>query len=168
MFAGLRRIAWLAAGIAALVVPLIMAPTTASAAGRTTTAAPAPPTAHELAAAHASASGHRRIVVKTTDRRPGGKLEVDLDWWGRGPYQGRIFGSVQDLEADGFCVMAYAWEEGHGRLILNAHRQWACPAPDIKGVNFTFKNTWRVLVQVCLAKIDKYHIRYDKYCSPWK
>jgi hypothetical protein len=165
MFAGLRRIAWLAAGIAVLAVSLITTPTTSSAAERTTTAAPAPPTAREFAAVKASASGFRRVVVKTTDRRPGGKLEADIIWWGKGPFNGRIYGSVQDLEADGYCVAAWAWADGFAPII-NVDRKIACPAGNAASVNFTFRKTWRVLVKVCLVKA--YHTAlYSSYCSRW-
>jgi hypothetical protein len=166
MSAGLRRIAWLVAGVVALTVPLIMAPTASSAAGRTATVAPAPPTARVLAAANVSASGSRRVVVRTTDRRPGGKLEADITWWGKGPFNGRVYGSVQDVEADGFCVVAEAWAAGH-RYTINVpdkHGKWlACPAGDAKSVYFRFTKTWRVLVRVCLWKKG-----YLYYCSPWK
>jgi hypothetical protein len=166
MPAGLRRIAWLAAGIVALTVPLVMAPTASSAAGRTVAVAPAPPTAREFAAANVSASGFRRVVVKTTDRLPGGVLGANITWWGKGPFNGHVHGSVYDVEADGFCVVGYAWADG-GLHLLNVGGKLACPSGDPFRNNvaakYVFWKKWRVLVAVCLWKKG-----YVYYCSPWK
>jgi hypothetical protein len=141
MFAGLRRIAWLAAGIATLAVSLIMMPTTASAAPQ----------------------GYGHIEVKTTDRRPGGYAKVDLTWSGRGLYSGHISGVVQDVEKDGFCVMAYAWEGSGPPVPLNLLACPAASATDTRGINHSFTKKRGVWVRVCLVgKKGDLH-----YCSRW-
>ena len=101
----------------------------------------------------------RKVIVKTTDRRPGGRLEVDVTWSGRGPYSGRVFGSVQDLEADGYCVRMWVWQDGRSQG-LNPK---ACPADDTEFVHFSFRRKWRVLVRVCLESRTQ-----RLYCSAWR
>src|SRR4051812_48819652 len=51
---------------------------------------PAPPTAAEIASAHdPRVTASRKVKVKTSDRAPGGLLEADISWSGRGPYSGK-------------------------------------------------------------------------------
>jgi hypothetical protein len=126
---------------------------------------PAPPTAAEIASAYKTqpiASRSRKVKVKTTDRRPGGLLEADISWSGGGPYSGKVYGSVQDLEADGYCVGAWVFNGGDANPSLTGGRH-ACPAGSIVPAYYSYKKRWRVLVQVCLEK--SYHLYY---CSGWK
>jgi hypothetical protein len=120
----------------------------------------APPTAAEIASAPAARS--RKVKVKTTDRSPGGLLEADITWSGRGPYSGKIYGSIQDLESDGYCVGAWVWNGGDANPSLN-HGRYACPAGTAVPAYYSYKKRWRVLVQVCLEKRNRLY-----YCSGWK
>jgi hypothetical protein len=120
---------------------------------------PAPPTSAEIAAAARS----RKVKVKTTDRRPGGLLEVDVTWSGKGPYSGKVYGSFQDLEADGYCVTAYAWRGDGVEPFLNPDGKHACPAGTAVPAYYSYKKRWRVLVRVCLEKHNRLY-----YCSAWK
>lgn len=127
--------------------------------------APAPPTAAEIASAYEAraAARSRKVKVKTTDRRPGGLLEADLTWSGPGPFSGKIYGSVQDLEADGYCVGAWAFvgnTTGDPSITSARH---ACPAGSAVPVYYSYKKRWRVLVKVCLEKGYRLY-----YCSGWK
>ena len=109
---------------------------------------------------HVAAS--RKVKVRTTDRRPGGLLEVDISWAGRGPYSGKIYGSVQDLEADGYCVGAWVFTGAKYNASITGARS-ACPAGAAIPAYYSYKKRWRVLVQVCLEKHN-----YLYYCSGWK
>ena len=125
--------------------------------------APAAPTAEEIAAVgDVSALGSRNVKVRTTDGNPGGELEATITWSGSGPYKGRINGSFQDREADGYCVGAWVWYDGATRH-LNPKGQNACPKNVAKPARFGYSKKWRVLVKVCLVKDNNaYH------CSDWK
>jgi hypothetical protein len=64
----------------------------------------AAPIASEIASAYVARPGRsRKVKVRTTDRAPGGLLEADITWSGPGPYSGKVYGSIQDVEADGYC-----------------------------------------------------------------
>ncbi|MEU8691561.1 hypothetical protein [Streptomyces sp. NPDC048665] len=109
-----------------------------------------PPTKEQIAAlgdVHAQASRH--VTASTS----GGRLEATVDWSGSGPYNGRVYGSVTDTKADGYCAFARIWKDGNIDTISGN----ACPKGDTKFVNGTFRNQWRVLVSVCAAE-----------CSDWK
>jgi hypothetical protein len=127
--------------------------------------APAPPTAAEIASAdEARAAVHsRKVKARTTDRRPGGLLEADVTWSGKGPYSGKVYGSFQDLEADGYCVAAYAWRGDGVEPFLNPDGKHACPAGTAVPAYYSYRKRWRVLVRVCLEKHDRLY-----YCSDWK
>ncbi len=101
----------------------------------------------------------RKVKIKTTDRRPGGQLEADITWSGKGPFRARIFGTVQDLEPDGHCVVAYVWGDGASRLLPER----ACPSGDAGLVKYTFRRVWRALVKVCLVSPNE----GTRYCSAW-
>jgi hypothetical protein len=120
----------------------------------------APPTAAEIASARAARS--RKVKVRTTDRAPGGLLEADITWSGRGPYSGKVYGSIQDLEADGYCVGAWVWNGDDANPSLSRGR-YACPAGTAVPAYYSYKKRWRVLVQVCLEKRNRLY-----YCSGWK
>jgi hypothetical protein len=124
---------------------------------------PAPPTAAEIASAYdPRVAASRKVKVKTSDRAPGGLLEVDISWSGRGPYSGKVYGSVQDLEADGYCVGAWVFNGGDANPSLTGARH-ACPAGSVVPAYYSYKKRWRVLVQVCLEKGYRLY-----YCSGWK
>jgi hypothetical protein len=128
-----------------------------------TTAAPPPPTAAQIAAARDPRPlASRKVKVKTRDRRPGGLLEADISWSGRGPYSGKIYGSVQDLEADGYCVGAWAFTGAKYDASITGARH-ACPEGDAIPVYYSYKKRWRVLVEVCLEKANRLY-----YCSGWR
>jgi hypothetical protein len=122
----------------------------------------APPTATEIAAAHVLRPGNsRKVKVRTRDRRPGGLLEADITWSGRGPYSGKVYGSIQDVESDGYCVGAWVWQ-GNG-VMPSLSRGYACPAGTAVPAYYSYKKRWRVLVEVCLVKHNRSY-----YCSGWK
>jgi hypothetical protein len=122
----------------------------------------APPTAAEIASAYVLRPGNsRKVKVRTTDRAPGGLLEADLTWSGRGPYSGKIYGSIQDVESDGYCVGAWVWK-GDGVHPSLSHG-YACPAGTAVPGYYSYKKRWRVLVEVCLVKNNRTY-----YCSGWK
>jgi hypothetical protein len=106
--------------------------------------------------------GSRKVKIRTSDSDPGGLLEVDVTWSGRGPYKGKVYGSVQDLEPDGHCVTSFAWIDGLRRK-LNAKD--ACPRGDAQLARAAYARANRVLVRVCLRN-NQDHLLY--YCSGWK
>jgi hypothetical protein len=121
------------------------------------------PTAAEIASAYVLRPGNsRKVKVRTTDRAPGGLLEADITWSGRGPYSGKIYGSIQDVESDGYCVGAWVWKGGDGVHPSLSH-DYACPAGTAVPAYYSYKKRWRVLVQVCLEKNNRTY-----YCSGWK
>jgi hypothetical protein len=123
----------------------------------------APPTAAEIASAYVARPGRsRKVKVRTTDRAPGGLLEADITWSGPGPYSGKIYGSIQDVEADGYCVGAWVWRGGDG-VHPSLSDRYACPAGTAEPAYYSYKKRWRVLVQVCLVKHNRTY-----YCSGWK
>jgi hypothetical protein len=127
---------------------------------------PAPPTAAEIASAYEAqptASRSRKVTVKTTDRRPGGLLEVDVTWSGKGPYSGKVYGSIQDLEADGYCVGGWVWRGDGVYPYLNPDGKYACPAGTAVPACYSYRKRWRVLVKACLVKRGRSY-----YCSGWK
>jgi hypothetical protein len=156
---GLRVLAAAALLIGSLVVAAPSGATPLGPAPLISPRMPAPPTSAEIAAATRS----RKVKVKTTDRRPGGLLEVDVTWSGKGPYSGKVYGSFQDLEADGYCVTAYAWRGDGVEPFLNPDGKHACPAGTAVPAYYSYKKRWRVLVRVCLEKHNRLH-----YCSGWK
>ena len=101
------------------------------------------------------------MLVRTSDRAPGGYLEADVSWSGGGPYSGKVYGSVHDVESDGYCVGAWVWLGSgiHPRMT----RYFACPKGEAQTAYYSYKNKWRVLVDVCLVKALTLH-----YCSDWK
>jgi hypothetical protein len=120
------------------------------------------PTAAEIASATLLRPGSsRKVKVKTADRAPGGLLEADISWSGPGPYSGKIYGSIQDLEADGYCVGAWVWK-GDG-VHPSLSKGFACPAGEVEPAYYSYKKRWRVLVDVCLVKDNRI-----SYCSGWK
>jgi hypothetical protein len=122
----------------------------------------APPTAAEIASAHVLLpDSNRKVKVKTKDRAPGGLLEADISWSGKGPYSGKIYGTVQDLESDGYCVGAWVWNGSDLHPSISRHD--ACPSGDAESVYYSYKKKWRVLVDVCLVKSNRLY-----YCSDWK
>jgi hypothetical protein len=139
---------------------------------RTTMDQLTPPTRAQIAAAGlALPFGSRKVKVRTTDGAfladPGGLLEVDITWSGRGPYKGNIFGSVHDIDADGWCVRGFAWLDGDAERITRGD---ACPEGDAKRAQYGFSSTWRVLVRVCLVKVSKAgRLRRTQFssCSRW-
>ena len=160
-----------AAGTAAIAVCLLALPAASQAAtpltlptldrGPLLSPQPAPPTAAQIANASVlRPNRNRKVFVRTTDRAPGGYLEADISWSGRGPYSGRVYGSVHDVEADGYCVGAWMWTDG---AVRSLHPGQACPKGDARSVYRSYKKKWRVLVRVCLE--DRYYLRY---CSAWK
>jgi hypothetical protein len=121
------------------------------------------PTAEEQATTDGVRSlGSRKVKIRTSDSDPGGLLEVDITWSGRGPYKGKVYGSVQDLEPDGHCVTSFAWIDGLRRK-LNAKD--ACPRGDAQLARAAYARANRVLVRVCLRN-NQDHLLY--YCSGWK
>jgi hypothetical protein len=157
-----RGMAALAAG--SLVSALVASPSLAvePSSNGITENQPAPPTLAQItAAALARPLGSRKVKVKTRDRDPGGLLEVDVAWSGKGPFKGTVFGSLTDLEPDGYCVGAFVWLDGATHLL---HRSLACPAGETRPARYSYRKTWRALVQVCLVK--PYVGTY--FCSRWK
>jgi hypothetical protein len=103
----------------------------------------APPTAAEIASAYVLRPGNsRKVKVRTTDRAHGGLLEADITWSGRGPYSGKIYGSIQDVETDGYCVGAWVWK-GDGVHPSLSHG-YACPAGTAVPAYYSYKKRWRV------------------------
>lgn len=123
----------------------------------------APPTASQIAGARLLRAGHsRKVKVKTSDRAPGGLLEADVTWSGSGPYHGKVYGSIQDREADGYCVGAWVFN-GTSGVYPSLSQEYACPKGEIQSAHYSYKKRWRVLVEVCLVK---HNVSY--YCSDWK
>jgi hypothetical protein len=121
-----------------------------------------PPTAAQIASAHdLLPDSNRKVKVKTKDRAPGGLLEADISWSGKGPYSGKIYGTIQDLESDGYCVGAWVWK-GDG-VHPSIFHDYACPSGDAESVYYSYNKKWRVLVDVCLEKKNRL-----SYCSDWK
>ena len=106
-----------------------------------------------------SAMGSRNVKVKTTDSNPGGVLAATITWTGPGPYNGKVDGWFEDLEADGYCVRAWVWYDGTQSLL---NKDDACPKGIAQPARFTYHNKRRVLVRVCLVKDGE-----QKHCSPW-
>jgi hypothetical protein len=171
----LRRSCSSAAAVAALVIGCLVLPAFSQAAELAPAAdarlGPGPligprvaaPTAAEIAAAYVLRPGNsRKVKVRTTDRAPGGLLEADITWSGRGPYSGRVYGSIQDVESDGYCVGAWVWRGGDGVHPSLSHG-YACPAGTAVPAYYSYKKRWRVLVEVCLVKHNRSY-----YCSGWK
>jgi hypothetical protein len=155
------RYAMLALTVGAMASAVVATPAAAAGPARTGvvgTWAPAMPA--PLAAPGVVPLAARKVNVKTTDRRPGGLLEADVTWSGKGPFRGRMFGTVQDLEPDGYCVIAYVWADGMSRLLPDR----ACPSGDAAGISYRFRRAWRVLVRVCLYSASK----GARYCSSWR
>ncbi|MEV6849299.1 helix-turn-helix transcriptional regulator [Actinoplanes sp. NPDC051411] len=101
----------------------------------------------------------RRLSIVTADSTRNGWLEVTLDWQGKGPYHGRIYGSVHVRDQDGLCAQAYAWYDGTVKAIGQACGRTAGGA-----VSGDFRHTWRALVEVCL----RYGSAQDpQWCSAW-
>jgi hypothetical protein len=157
------RIACAGAALAAAAVLMV-----ASTAGAAAPAAPAPAVAGNPLAATSSAQlagdlrplAARKVKIKTTDRRPGGLMDADVSWSGRGPFRTKVLGTIQDVEPDGHCVLAYVWGDGASRLVGEP----ACPSGSVKGFRYTFKHrVWRALVRVCLTSPRE----GMRYCSPW-
>ena len=171
-----RRTCWSAAVAAALLIGSLILPTVSHAAaadalvdvtspldsGPLAGPSVAAPTAAEIASARVLLpNSSRKVKVKTKDRAPGGLLEADISWSGKGPYSGKIYGTVQDLESDGYCVGAWVWNGSDLHPAIFHH--YACPAGEAESVYYSYKKKWRVLVDVCLEK--KNHLYY---CSDWK
>jgi hypothetical protein len=113
-------IACAGAALAAAVAVLAMASFAGAAAAPSGAAAAANPLAATNSARLAGdlrpAAG-RKVKIKTTDRRPGGLMDADVTWSGRGPFRTKVFGTIQDVEPDGHCVLAYVWGDGASRLV---------------------------------------------------
>jgi hypothetical protein len=123
---------------------------------------PAPPTLAQIARARAMRpASNRKVVVRTTDRAPGGYLEADISWSGRGPYSGKVYGSIHDVESDGYCVGAWVWTSAGPHPSLSRHD--ACPKGEAQNAYYSYKRKWRVLVDVCLVRSWRLY-----YCSDWK
>jgi hypothetical protein len=126
--------------------------------------APAPPTPAEIASAYEAraATRSRKVKAMTTDRRPGGLLEVDITV-GEGALQRQGLRLVPGPRGGRLLRHRVRVAGRRGRAVPQPGRQACLPAGTAVPAYYSYKKRWRVLVRVCLEKHNRPY-----YCSGWK
>ncbi|MFE0106766.1 hypothetical protein [Streptomyces sp. NPDC059009] len=112
-------------------------------------------------ASSADVAAGRNVTQKTSDASPGGYMSVRVTYSpdSHGGYKGTVKGHIEDLEGDGYCVVAQVWNDGE---VWDISDSPACPKGTAKTVTTAFTKTNTVLVRVCLLKRG-----YLYYCHQW-